>query len=190
MKKYLCILLLSFISYAAKSQIGIKAGGNLTNISGNSFKSDFTLSYHLGVFAELGLSKSWGLQPEILWSETKSRTASTSTITGTTETAIKQGNIKLDYLSIPLLIYFRPISILQFNVGPQFSILTNPHHTLLENGQDAFRSGDLAMVGGLQLNLMNLRIYTRYIQGVTDMEKNGVSDSKNRQIQIGIGLKF
>jgi hypothetical protein len=67
----------------------------------------------------------------------------------------------------------------------------NKHQTLLANGQNAFKNGDFAMVGGLQLNLKVLRVYGRYVIGMNNINDVANSENwKNQQIQLGIGLKL
>lgn len=59
------------------------------------------------------------------------------------------------------------------------------------NGQNAFKSGDFAMVGGVQLNFNVLRIYGRYAVGLNNL--NDVSNQNNwksQQIQMGMGFRF
>ena len=54
--------------------------------------------------------------------------------------------------------------------GPQFGVLLDQNKDLLQNGGDAFKSGDFSLVGGVQLNLLKFRIYGRYVGGLTDLK--------------------
>jgi hypothetical protein len=99
--------------------------------------------------------------------------------------------IKLNYLSIPLLLRYNIGGILSLNAGPQFSILLNNDKTLLQNGQSAFKNGDFAMVAGAQLNFKFLRIYGRYNIGLQNINDIDNKDKwTNQQIQAGIGFRF
>jgi hypothetical protein len=57
-------------------RFGIKAGANGDKISGQTFKEGYNLSYHLGGFAEIDLTKKIGIQPELLWSQSTTTKAS------------------------------------------------------------------------------------------------------------------
>lgn len=168
-------------------RLGVKAGANLNKIEGQSFDQGFDFSYHLGAFAEYDFSKRWGIQPEVIWSQT-------STKRGTNLDAIYStlpSDVKLDYLMVPVLLRYSPIGLLSFVVGPQFGILMNKNDNLLQNGQQAFKSGDFSMVLGAQVNLKVLRVYGRYNVGLQNI--NDFSDQQkwtNQQVQLGIGLKF
>jgi hypothetical protein len=67
----------------------------------------------------------------------------------------------------------------------------NKNDNLLQNGSNAFKNGDLALVLGAQVNLKMLRVYGRYNAGLNNI--NDFSNQEkwtNRQIQLGIGIKL
>lgn len=189
------LLLLSIVtvSQAQGVRAGIKAGANLNKISGQSFSDGFDLSYHFGGFLELDLNKKWGVQPEILWSQSTSKPSSFKTVYATAVNPLLDGNqqIKLDYLTIPLLLRYNVGGILTLNAGPQFGILLKKDNTLLQNGQSAFKDGDFSLVAGAQLNFKYLRIYGRYNIGLQNINDIDNKDKwTNQQIQGGIGFRF
>jgi Outer membrane protein beta-barrel domain len=197
MKKNL-VFLASFLLIGVLAQaqagfrLGVKAGANLNQISGQSFSDSYDLSYHLGGFAEIDFTKKWGIQPELLWSQSKStRTTGFNSIYQNIVTPGADQQIQLDYILIPILLRYSVGKMLTLNAGPQFGILMNQNNNLLVNGQDAFKKGDFSMVLGAQLNLTTLRIYGRYNIGMNNI--NDI-DSKekwtNQQIQLGIGLRL
>ncbi|MBN8835839.1 MAG: PorT family protein [Sphingobacteriia bacterium] len=183
-------LLVANMAHAqAAFRLGIKGGTNLTKLDGQSFNNGFKAGYQLGGFIELDFDKSIGIQPEVLFSESNGRTSSNL---GSVLTNLNSNqDVKLNYLSIPILLRINANKMLTFLVGPQYSILINPHETTLQNGQDAFKKGDFAMLGGLQINLSALRIYGRYGIGLNNL--NDVSNQDkwtSQQIQLGIGIKL
>lgn len=189
MKKLLfSAFLFSLFAVSANAQgfhLGVKAGGNLTKIEGQSFNDGFKLSYQAGAFAEIDFSKTLGVQPELLFSQTQTKT---TTFNGNLS---PNTDAKLNYLSIPLLLRINAGKLLTFHIGPQYSILLNNDNTLLANGKDAFKTGDFSMVGGLQLNLKTLRVYGRYNIGLSNINDIDNKESwKSQQIQLGIGLKI
>ena len=188
------LVLFTGVSQAQGVRAGIKAGANLNKISGQSFNDGFDLSYHAGGFLEIDFNKKWGIQPELLWSQTTGKPSSFRSIYSTTSIpASFDGNqtIKLDYLSIPILFRYNIGGILSLNAGPQYSILIKKDNTLLQNGQSAFKNGDFAFVLGGQLNFKFLRIYGRYnigLQNINDIDNKDKWTSQ--QIQVGLGFRL
>ena len=79
--------------------------------------------------------------------------------------------------------------MITFQAGPQFGILIDKGSTALQNGGNAFKNGDLSLLGGVQLNLLKLRVYGRYVIGLNDI--SDVSNStkwRNQGLQVGLGL--
>ncbi|MBL7760207.1 MAG: porin family protein [Sediminibacterium sp.] len=189
----LLLTLLSFtvIGITANAQggfrLGVKAGANMNKISGQSFKDGYDLSYHVGAFAEIDITKTIGIQPEVLWNQTTTKRANSF---DAIYASLPQ-DVKLQYLAIPVLLRINVTNLITLNAGPQFGILMNKDDNLITNGQAAFKSGDFSLVAGAQLNLTALRIYGRYnigLQNVNDVTSQ--EKWKNQQIQLGVGLRF
>jgi hypothetical protein len=67
--------------------------------------------------------------------------------------------------------------------------LIDKNQGLVQNGKDAFKSGDFSMAGGLQINLLKFRVYGRFIGGLTDVNNFSNNDTwKVQMIQVGVGL--
>jgi hypothetical protein len=97
--------------------------------------------------------------------------------------------VKLNYISIPLLLNIRPTKFITFQVGPQFGILQDKSNSLSNNVQSAFKSGDFSMLAGIQLKLLSFRVYGRYGIGLTNINDIAQQDQwKSRTLQLGIGL--
>src|SRR3954447_946397 len=87
------------VTLAQGFHIGAKAGANLGKIEGESFSNEFKLGYQLGGFAEIDFTKAFGIQPELLWSQTN------TTVTDEPFDGLKPGaDIHLNYLNIPILL--------------------------------------------------------------------------------------
>lgn len=194
MNKYLIILFLTVAGFSASAQgikIGPKLGANMGKIDGAGFDEKYSLGYHVGGFVQINLSKKWGIQPEVLWNQ-----ISTDTVSGFKALYQNLGNqadnfndLKLNYLSIPILLNYSPAKVITFQAGPQFGILIDKSSTALQNGSNAFKNGDLSLLGGVQLNLLKLRVYGRYMIGLNDI--SDVSNStkwRNQGLQVGLGL--
>lgn len=185
----LSLMVILGFTVAASAQgfhVGAKLGANFSKIDGQTFKDGFELGYHVGGFAEIDFNEHIGIQPEVLFNQTNTK------VTDDPNDVFSPGKkIKLNYLSIPVLLRINAGKILTFNVGPQFGILMNNEQTLLQNGKDAFKSGDFGMVAGAQVNVGALRVYGRYNVGLSKV--NDVVDQekwKNQAIQLGVGFRI
>lgn len=181
-------LTLTVASFGQGFHLGAKAGANIFKVDGKSFSDEYLFGYNVGAFAEINLSKSIGIQPELIWSQTNYRTANKfSDLYPQGSNDIKG---KLNYLSIPILLNLNAGKILTFQVGPQFGILVNHNKNLFENGEDAFKSGDFSMLGGAQLNLGALKLGGRYVIGLSNINDIDNKDKwKNQGFQLYLGLK-
>jgi hypothetical protein len=181
------LLVLAQISFAQFS-IGVKGGANITKIDGRSFSDEFKYGYHLGGFATIGLGGRFAIQPEVLLNQVQSKT-------GTEFNDLYQPvidgneNIKLNYLSIPLLLNYKVLPFLSLQAGPQFGILLDQDKNLLQNGKEAFDKGDFSMLGGAQINLGKLRLNGRYVVGLNNINDIDNQDRwKNQGFQLSLGL--
>ncbi len=189
MKKIiLFVSIIAFIAVKTNAQgfrFGAKLGANLSKISGKSFNEAFNLGYHAGLFAEIDFTKTWGIQPELLLNQSSTRT------TDFNGNLLPDITTRLNYLSIPILVRYNFAKIFTLNAGPQFGIAIDKNKSLLQNGGDAFKNGDFAMLAGLQINLKKFRVYGRYNIGLSNLNDIDNSEKwRSQQLQLGVGLKF
>jgi hypothetical protein len=185
----LTLVLALHTAHAQRLKFGIRAGANINKIEGKSFTDAFTYGYHLGGGLEMMFGKTIGIQPEILFNQGNTQTGYSF---DTLYKSINPGTLKqvqLNYLSIPILLNIKPLPFLTLQAGPQFGILMSKERNLLEDGQEAFRSGNLSMVGGIQIHIMQFRIYGRYGVGLNNM--NDIDDRDKWRSQTGqVGLAY
>lgn len=185
------VAVLFFITATAQAQTfkaGVKFGTTVNKLSGYSFSEKFTFGYHAGAFAEIKLSDRLFLQPEVLFSQVNTDTSSQFRQLYQLN-ASTLSNIKLSYLSVPLLLNYKLNKVISLQAGPQYGILIDQNKNLLQNGREAFRSGDFSLLGGVQLKLANVRIYGRYAIGLQNINDIDNRDQwKNQSIQVGIGF--
>lgn len=188
-KILITVLVLTLSTTAALAQgfkIGAKAGADIHKIDGKAFKDNFSYGYHLGGFAEIGLTKKVGIQPEVLFSQVNVDTSEKFSDVYAFNSVSK---VQLKYLKIPLLLNYNPNPFVSLQVGPQFGVLMDQDKSLLKNGREAFSKGDFSMLGGLQLNISKLRIYGRYAVGLSNINDIDNQDKwKNQTIQLGVGI--
>jgi opacity protein-like surface antigen len=196
MNKKLCVLLgVIFLANAAMAQftLGVKAGATLAKVDGKSFKEEFRTGYHLGGFAEIGLGGKLGLQPEVLFNQIYSSVDSSfSSVYRNAFSSLTDNEVKLSYLSIPVLLTYKLGNNLSLLAGPQFGILLDQNKNLVQNGQEAFKKGDFSVLGGAQLKVSKLRFSGRYFVGLNDIRDveqiRDQSKWKNQGWQLSVGL--
>ena len=190
-------LLIAFVfsfslSRAQGFHLGGKIGTNISQITGRSFDQGFQWGFSAGAFAELNFTSKWGIQPELLFNQTQTQTA--SNFNDVYEEGINSRSVSLNYLSIPILLSWKIIPLLSIQVGPQFGILMNTSQNLTTNGVNALKSGDFSMVGGAQLNVGGLKVGARYIYGFSDINNlpppGDVDTWKNQNFQLYVGLRI
>lgn len=186
-------VLIAFVFFAqtamAQINFGIKGGLNLTKIDDKAFKDEFRYGYHVGGFAEIGLGKKFGIQPEVLFNQYETK-VDTSLVNIWNPLKTDQ-DAKLNYLSIPILINYKLANIITLQAGPQVGLLISQDKNLLENGQEAFKTGDFSLLGGATINISKLRFTGRYFVGLNDIGDVGNQNEwKNQGWQLSLGLAF
>ena len=175
----------------AQFHLGVKGGANITKVEGKSFKDEFRYGYALGGFMEVRMGNKFVLQPEVLFNQYSTTLDSNfKNIYQGVFNASAQSKVKLNYLSIPILLNYKLIgSFLSLQAGPQFSVLMNNDKTLLQNGGEAFKNGEFAMLGGVQMKIGAIRVNGRYQVGLNNL--NDIDDQdkwKSQGLQVTVGL--
>jgi len=203
LKKVILIILFGvFTTLTCFSQIkfGAKAGLNVSRFylspSTANLEGKSRFSYHFGGFVELPFNKVLGFNPEILISNKGSENDRTIT---------NEGSVSLNYLSVPLMFYFKPIPIFQIEMGPEFDFLLsavardgNKKTNVNKIYKDKF---DMSINGGVKVNLpKSFQIGARYCHGIYSFDKVVLTDDQanplppimfyNRLFQISVGYKF
>ena len=172
---------------AQKIAVGFKGGANINKLTGKAFSDQFSYGYHLGGFVAVGLSKKVSIQPEFLFNQINIDTSSSFS---TVYAFNKLAQVQLRYLNIPILLNYKPIKFITFQAGPQFGLLINKSKTLVTNGKDAFKVGDLSMLGGVQINVLFFHIYGRYVIGLNNLNDivGSTEKWKSQSVQLGVAL--
>ncbi len=189
--KLLSLALALLISQLMMAQfhLGVKAGANIVKVDGKSFKEEFRYGYNLGGFAEIGLSPKFSFQPEVMFNQYSTTLDSNYKSIYENVIASNQSKIKLNYLSIPLLLDYKFIGPIHLQAGPQFSVLMSQDKNFLQNGREAFKNGDFSLVAGAQVKLAQLRVTGRYIIGLSNINDIDNQDKwKSQVIQLSLGI--
>ena len=175
--KSLKILLFSLfavvVSMTANAQsFGIRAGANISDISGNGLNTDAKTGLYVGVYKEIPLIKSLlFVQPEIQYSQEGFSTKNAK-------------DTKIDYLTVPILAKVYAIKMLSFETGPQFGFVVSDNVDYAD-----VNSFVPSWAFGASFNLpLGLSINARYISGLNDTFDN--ISGKNQSYQIGAAFQF
>jgi hypothetical protein len=180
--------------YAKPIHVGVKIGLNAFKIDGTGFKNKFLPGVVGGAFIQVKLTDRFQIQPELLFSTAKLDTATElSDAVNYLRFREEWSSLKPTYLNIPVLlnIGIGQARGIKLQVGPQYSILLNKNQTLLNNGQQAFKTGTVDGVVGLMFQAGPLNIAGRYLFGLGNANNvNPNANWKSHSIQGTLGFMF
>jgi hypothetical protein len=212
MKNLSKILLLSLVlssfslyTFGQKSQFGFKGGLNLSNmtVEGND-DSNLKAGFHAGVFNKIGITESFSIQPELLYSAKGFKLNYDES-----EIADGETQFNLNYIDVPVKLVFNLSPDFEFQLGPYFSYLASANvdtdaevldffniDSTGELDRDSFNAFEFGLTGGLGFTLDPLVVGFNYNLGLTQVAKDDeptetiLSDAKNRVIQVYVGILF
>ena len=181
----------------AQNSFGIKAGLNLTYLadryeSGISSQdvNDMLSGYHAGLFYQSGGEGLLGFRAELLFSLKGEQDEVLGLSTAE--------DVRLSYVSLPLLLTLRPVDLFLIEAGLEPSVLVSTEPALLDPENDF----DLGVVAGFSIPLIDDRLLlgARFSFGLSEIyeititDENGVDVDKvglhNRALQIWAGFRF
>lgn len=189
-----------------RGYFGIKAGVNLANIrSANSFTNGDLLNTKTGlaagIFYHLPLTKALSFQPELLYSQMGSKFDANALRAESPE-----GQVNLDYFSLPLLIRVSPFKPLGLFAGPQLDYFVagkldyddDANDEGLSYGTAGSSQTFFSVTAGAEIRLFKtVGIYGRYIYGISDISGGEIgevftqgSDLYNDALQVGLTIGF
>jgi hypothetical protein len=198
MKKGLLLagILAVFTATAANAQrlnYGLKASLLFSKISGEGLKPGFTPGFQGGGFLELNLSKKWGIQPELLFTQTsakKNTDFNSKYVTWHNNDAREK--VKMSAVTVPVMVRYSPIPAISLNLGAQYTYMYFIDENLLKSNTDAFLKSDVAAIAGVTVNVANVRFIGRYMYGLSNINNVPAPkyDWNTRQFSLGIGIAF
>lgn len=184
-----------FITVAAKAQswhFGPKLDVNYSNISGNGMKKSYSTGWQIGGFAEIVLTKSWSIQPELLYTWSHYKKGDDFIVYYVNSGRSAAGTkINLASVSVPLLLRYNVNKTLSFLAGPQFSYVVWEDENLLKNDHEAFKNYELSANAGVQVNIERVGFYARFNKGLSDI--NDIDERykwRSNHIQVGIAVRL
>lgn len=171
---------------AQQAQLGIKGGVNISSLNySNNANSNSKVGLHLGVLAHIHASRTWAIQPELIYS-----------LEGASSKIIPQGTVhtNLNYLNIPVLLQYMFDNGFRFEGGPQLGFLlsakTKSGNVTVTNS--SFQSTAVAIPLGVgYLAPSGLGLDARFVFGLSNINanKNG-SIIQSNVFQLGIFYQF
>ena len=189
--KILLITIFFFLSHFTFSQgsmdfehenffrIGAKAGVNINQIKGQSYKTGFSYDYLLGGFMQFNFSGRFGIQPEVNFTQSSSKFTDDATdIYDDLFAGGSQKKVRLSYIKVPVLLNINigPSKRVKLQVGPQVGGLLKQKVDSLNNNADLFKKSDWSAVGGLWIQIPFINLGARYELGLSN-----INDIDNRQ---------
>ena len=196
MKKFI-LLTATFLFFSVshsqeKKEIyfGIKAGLNLctiTNSDQDGVSSGTLVGFHIGVLGEFMFGDKLAFQPELLY----------STQSVKLDFDGDKGDLKMDYVTIPVMAKYYLVESFSVEFGPQIGFLTAAKATSAGESvdvKDSMKTTDFGLSFGVGYTITeNINAGLRYNFGLTQIQKDlvaGESASKNSVFQIALIYKF
>ncbi len=185
---------MAFAQYSDETRFGIKAGGNLSNITDGDSKSK--PGFYGGVFVNIPISEAFNIQPEAVYSQQGAKLKDDYDFVGYTITNMKQ---TLGYINVPVMVQYNATPEFYLEAGPEFGLLINAQASGDINGtsnkvsnKDGLKTFNFGLGFGLGYRFSsNIGINARYIAGLSNIVKNsGGEISKNTNFQLGLNYYF
>ncbi|MFP9113588.1 porin family protein [Flavobacterium sp. RHBU_3] len=189
-----------FSANAQKIKLGVKAGLNISQFTGDVLENNFTPGVNAGFVAEFKLTNWFSLQPELLYNRQGNKTIINEYYG--TEVSHEKYFDKLDYISLPVLAKFYIYKGLSIEAGPQIAYLTGAKRKVEYSGyygdgsletpvNSEFEKADIGFVSGIAYDLpMGLFFQARYISGILDISATPDIMLNNETIAFSAGYKF
>jgi hypothetical protein len=180
---------ISCLTTSAQIQFGVKAGANVSTLTGSDVTGAKTKTgFQGGVLVDVPLAGSFCLQPEVNYSMQGAK----GSVSG------EDFTLSQNYLNVPVLFKYKHESGFFAETGPQIGFLMSAKASAGGNSADvksSYKSTDFSWAFGLGylVKSINAGIDARYNLGLTNNEASGGSSSgtvKSSVFQVGIYYLF
>ncbi|TDH20849.1 PorT family protein [Segetibacter sp. 3557_3] len=199
--KKLILLLFVLVALEAAAQApftrnfkyGVKLGASGSNMNFNKgeprpashIASAWKTGVIAGVFLDIPLSPQLALQPEYSYVQMSGELAGTDR------------SFKTNYLSLPVLLKYRPAKPLSVFIGPEFDLLLNAKGTTIAGEANITHDTEernFAAIGGFEYNIYkSLSLDFRYIHGLNHVgigQRSNTIEFKYELIQVTGTFRF
>lgn len=185
----LCIILVSSSAFSQsffdRLHFGLKAGGNYSDFSNADFDTEGFAGFHAGAIVAFDINQKFSVQQEFLFSTQGAKLKG----------GLSDGkDLKLSYVSVPIVLKYKTNFGLYIEAGPQIGILVSEDFKEITNNDFAEKM-DGGVVGGIGYQFQNgLGIGARYYLGLTDVSKIKFTtintDFQNNMAQVSLFYIF
>ena len=152
-------------SLMKRLEFGIKAGANYADFVHASFPTDPLTGYHFGATIGFKLNNRLSIQEDIMYSLQGAKAKSI---------LLNDQDIKLHYMSIPILLRYKTRSGFYVEAGAQAAMLVKEDVPGLTDDQKFAKKVDAGAVGGIGFHSkIGLGIGLRYVYGFTKIGETG-----------------
>ncbi|NIG53713.1 porin family protein [Chitinophaga sp. Cy-1792] len=187
-KVILSTLLVAGSLVGAKAQsihFGLKAGLNVASMT-HLEEAKSKASFYGGGFVNIGLGKTWAIQPEVLYSGQGAKSDSKEV----------DATINTGYISVPVMVQYHIVPSFYVEAGPQVSILASAKMKAAGQSEDIkseMKGADFGLGLGCGFKITkSFGVNARYVFGVSDAfkEDEGDKKTKNAIAQVGVFYQF
>lgn len=207
MKKIILSAAFAMCMFTAHSQdtgirFGVKAGPNLSTLTGDLDDTNVTGGLHVGVLAEVKFNANWGLQPELLFSMQGAQ-SDLYYNSDDDDFFYESEKLALNYLNLPVVVkyYFSGVRGLSVAAGPQIGFLLSAKYEFnsYDDGFDSddddvkdwFKSTDFSLTAGAEYEFkFKLFVSVRGNLGLSNISENDDVKIHNNVIQLSAGYRF
>lgn len=173
-------LLFGLNGYSQEHPIGIKVGGNVASLSGEGTQElESILNFHAGFFMEIGITKGFAVQPELLFS-----------VYGYRQNEGDNKNVRLNYVVLPIMAKYFISEKFSIEAGPQVGLLLTAKNGKgsLADVKSAFYERDFGLNAGASYKISEkLSASLRYYFGLNDVT---AIENKNFNRAFQLALQF
>lgn len=171
--------------FLKRFSFGLKAGGNFSNFTNADFDTEGMAGFHAGALVNFKITDKLSVQEEFLFSSQGVKFK---------DDVFGKDNIKINYMTVPLMLKYRTNPGIFFEAGPQigFRISEDTDNMTIKEFSKKLEYG---VAGGLGYQSKSgFGISARYIAGLSDVGdfklSNVKTDFRNNTIQASIFYIF
>lgn len=178
-------LMITAFSADAQFKFGLGGGVNCANISGDVSNNESLMGFNGGIMLEVKLPVKIGVEADVLYSvKGASFDYDFIAIDPNDPLIPKDGDLKLSYIDIPLVLKLYSLKVISFQLGGQYSMLVAASYDG-EDVKESYKSGDISVVAGIGIDVLKFHASARYNFGLANIDAFG---SKNNMLTLTVGL--
>lgn len=179
-------ILTNINAQAQHGNIGVKAGFNAYNTSGdNTGSNEYKIGLNIGMISHFHMGEQFALQPEIYFSQQGTSYKSNG----------NDVDLNLNYVNIPVLFQYMFDNGFRIHAGPQLGLLASAKTKIGNNNNDVknnFNGTDIGVTVGMSYvkPSTGFGYDIRYNHGLTNINDSNVDVNYNRGFQFGLFYLF